>query len=61
VRAKALLAAADPFVQEVARLRQEGLTFREVAQRMGMQRTSQVTGRWFAWCRSARKILAVED
>ncbi len=58
-RVRTLLAAADPFVQEVARLRADGLTFLEVSARMGVQ-ASQVAGRWFAWCRAARKARKAE-
>jgi RNA polymerase sigma factor (sigma-70 family) len=51
---KKFLETADSFVQDVARLRMTGLTFDQVAERIGV-RKSVVVGRWFAWCRAVRK------
>jgi RNA polymerase sigma factor (sigma-70 family) len=55
-RAEALLRSAGPFIRRVARLRQRGLTFRRIARRLGVP-MSLVTGRWFAWRRSALRRL----
>ena len=41
------------------RLREDGLTFRQTAERMGAP-SSLVTSRWFAWCRAAREGLTAE-
>jgi RNA polymerase sigma factor (sigma-70 family) len=59
-RAGALLRDAGPFVGEVARLREQGLTFRAVAERMKVPKTL-VVSRWFSWCRAARKKLKEEE
>jgi DNA-directed RNA polymerase specialized sigma24 family protein len=59
-RARALLDSAGAFVQEIARLREEGHTFRQIAEQMGAPMTL-VTSRWFAWCRSARLVLSAEE